>query len=108
MRHQPRQVLIHPRGFCTLANLVRPERPRLTLREDPRTDSLAGVMREVAGAADQIKFARGQGAREMAQDHLAAVRRDFRRLALDTLREQTASDEEFRAEARELLGLDPP
>jgi RNA polymerase sigma factor (sigma-70 family) len=41
-------------------------------------------------------------------NYLAAVRRDFRRLALDTLREQTASEEEFRAEARELLGIDPP
>jgi RNA polymerase sigma factor (sigma-70 family) len=40
-------------------------------------------------------------------NYLAAVRRDFRRLALDTLREQTASDEEFRAEALELLGIDP-
>ena len=41
-------------------------------------------------------------------NYLAAVRRDFRRLALETLREQTASDEEFRAEARELFGVDPP
>jgi hypothetical protein len=50
------------------------------LREDPRTEGLAGVMREVAGAADQIKFARGQGAREMAQDHLGAVRQLVQRL----------------------------
>jgi RNA polymerase sigma factor (sigma-70 family) len=40
-------------------------------------------------------------------NHLAAARREFRRLALDTLREQTASEDEFRAEARELFGVDP-
>jgi DNA-directed RNA polymerase specialized sigma24 family protein len=40
-------------------------------------------------------------------NYLAAVRRDFRRRALETLREQTASDEEFRAEARDLFGVDP-
>lgn len=37
-------------------------------------------------------------------NHLASVRRAFRRIALDRLRELTASDEEFRAEARSLLG----
>ncbi len=39
-------------------------------------------------------------------NHLAAVRRHFRRIVLDTLREATASDEEFRAEARALLGVE--
>jgi DNA-directed RNA polymerase specialized sigma24 family protein len=39
-------------------------------------------------------------------NYLAAVRRDFRRLVLERLREATADDAEFRAEARELLGLD--
>jgi DNA-directed RNA polymerase specialized sigma24 family protein len=37
-------------------------------------------------------------------NHLAAVRREFRRRLLDRLRELTATDEEFRAEAREILG----
>jgi RNA polymerase sigma factor (sigma-70 family) len=37
---------------------------------------------------------------------LAAVRRDFRGIVIDTLREICGSDEEFRAEARALLGLD--
>ncbi len=37
-------------------------------------------------------------------NYLAAMRRDFRRVTLATLREITASDEEFRAEARQLLG----
>ena len=39
-------------------------------------------------------------------NHLAAARRQFRQAVLDTLREATASDEEFRAEARALLGID--
>jgi DNA-directed RNA polymerase specialized sigma24 family protein len=37
-------------------------------------------------------------------NHLFAVRRDFRRLVLDRLRAVTGSEEEFRAEARDLLG----
>jgi RNA polymerase sigma factor (sigma-70 family) len=40
-------------------------------------------------------------------NHLAAARRDFRRISLDLLRETTASDEEFRREARALLGHAP-
>ena len=39
-------------------------------------------------------------------NYLAAVRRDFRRVVLDKLREITATDEEFRTEARSLLGVD--
>ena len=39
-------------------------------------------------------------------NYLAAARRDFRRVVLDKLREITATDEEFRAEARSLLGVD--
>ena len=39
-------------------------------------------------------------------NHLAAVRRAFRAAALAHLRELTASDEEFRAEARDLFGVD--
>jgi len=39
-------------------------------------------------------------------NHLAWARRAFRRLLLEKLREITASDEEFRMEARELLGED--
>lgn len=40
-------------------------------------------------------------------NHLAATRRELRRIVLDTLREVTASDHEFRSEARALLGVDP-
>lgn len=39
-------------------------------------------------------------------NYLAAVRRDFRRIVIDKLREITATEEEFRAEARSLLGVE--
>ena len=39
---------------------------------------------------------------------LAAARREFRRLVLEELRAMTGSDAEFRAEARDILGVDPP
>ncbi len=38
-------------------------------------------------------------------NHLAAMRRRFREIVLDALREVTATEEEFRAEARALLGV---
>jgi RNA polymerase sigma factor (sigma-70 family) len=41
-------------------------------------------------------------------NHLAWARREFRRLVLEALEEATGSEEEFRAEARGLLGIDPP
>jgi RNA polymerase sigma factor (sigma-70 family) len=37
-------------------------------------------------------------------NHLAAMRRQFRRFVLDRLRDLTTSDEEFQAEAKRLLG----
>ena len=40
-------------------------------------------------------------------NYLAFARREFRRLVLERLHAMTGSDEEFRAEARELLGVDP-
>lgn len=40
-------------------------------------------------------------------NYLAWSRREFRRLVLERLREATASEAEFRAEAREVLGVDP-
>ena len=39
-------------------------------------------------------------------NYLAAARRDFRRVVLEKLREITATDEEFRTEARSLLGVE--
>jgi DNA-directed RNA polymerase specialized sigma24 family protein len=41
-------------------------------------------------------------------NHLAAVRRELRGLVLQTLRDVTATDEEFRSEARSLLGVSAP
>jgi RNA polymerase sigma factor (sigma-70 family) len=40
-------------------------------------------------------------------NHLAWARREFRRLALGQLARQCASDDEFRAEARDLFGVHP-
>ena len=41
-------------------------------------------------------------------NYLAYVRRQFRDIVLDTLREMTGSEEEFRSEARDLLGVETP
>ncbi len=41
-------------------------------------------------------------------NHLAAARREFRRLVLEKLAEVTGSDQEYRSEARQLLGVEPP
>ncbi|HEV8202511.1 MAG TPA: sigma-70 family RNA polymerase sigma factor [Candidatus Polarisedimenticolia bacterium] len=43
----------------------------------------------------------------LVTNHLAWTRREFRRILLDTLRQVTSSDEEFRLEARLLLGTAP-
>jgi RNA polymerase sigma factor (sigma-70 family) len=40
-------------------------------------------------------------------NHLAAMRRQFRRVVLDRLRDLTTTDEEFEAEAKRLLGSAP-
>ena len=40
-------------------------------------------------------------------NYLAFARREFRRITLEKLREMTASEEEFRREARALLGVEP-
>lgn len=39
-------------------------------------------------------------------NHLAAARRDFRKILIEKLRQLTASDGEFRLAARQLLGID--
>jgi hypothetical protein len=41
-------------------------------------------------------------------NHLAAVRRELRAVVLETLRELTATDEEYNSEARTLLGVRAP
>lgn len=40
-------------------------------------------------------------------NYLALARREFRRIVLEKLRELTVNDEEYRREARALLGIDP-
>lgn len=40
-------------------------------------------------------------------NYLAWTRREFRRLVLEALREITATEEEWRSEARAVLGIDP-
>jgi len=42
----------------------------------------------------------------VVNNYLAAARRDFRRIVLEKLREITATEEEFRNEARALLGVE--
>jgi hypothetical protein len=44
------------------------------LREGPHEAVLAGPLRDLATAADSVKFARGEGLREEAERHLAGVR----------------------------------
>jgi hypothetical protein len=44
------------------------------LRDSPPTSALVGPMRDLAGAADQIKFARGAGLTAEAERHTEAVR----------------------------------
>lgn len=44
------------------------------LRSSPHAALLAAPMRDLAGAADQIKFARGAGLHDEAERHLSAVR----------------------------------
>jgi RNA polymerase sigma factor (sigma-70 family) len=41
-------------------------------------------------------------------NYLAYARREFRRIVLESLKEMTASEEEFRREARTLLGINVP
>jgi hypothetical protein len=40
-------------------------------------------------------------------NYLAAARRQFRQIVLKSLRDQAGSEAEYRADARDLLGLDP-
>ncbi|HEX5723907.1 MAG TPA: sigma factor [Longimicrobiaceae bacterium] len=69
---------------------------------------------DVAGADDpdrptyaELAAAHGLPVTQVT-NHLAAVRRLFRQAVLELLRELSGSDAEYRAEARELLGVDPP
>jgi hypothetical protein len=63
------------------------------LSEDPRP-----TYAEIAGAL--------QVPQTQVTNYLAAVRRDLRRIVLDKLRQLTATEREFRSEARAVLGID--
>lgn len=41
-------------------------------------------------------------------NYLSSARREFRKIVLEELKNVTATEQEFREEARELLGIDPP
>jgi RNA polymerase sigma factor (sigma-70 family) len=68
---------------------------------------------DLEGADAPVRPSYAELAREMGipetqvTNHLAWARREFRRLVLEALEEATGSEEEFRAEARQLLGVDP-
>jgi DNA-directed RNA polymerase specialized sigma24 family protein len=67
---------------------------RYDLSEDDREVSYGSLAKEFGLDAAKVN------------NYLAAARRDFRRIFLEKLREITATDEEFRTEARSLLGVD--
>jgi RNA polymerase sigma factor (sigma-70 family) len=82
-------------------------------------DAYAGEGRAVVFAVFERHDLDGPGERSYASvaealgltvsqvtNHLHAARRRFRDLAIQSLRSMTASDEEFRAEARELFGIE--
>ena len=43
---------------------------------------------------------------ETVTNYLAWTRREFRRIVLDTIRQMTSTEEEFREEVRTVLGVD--
>jgi RNA polymerase sigma factor (sigma-70 family) len=64
---------------------------------------------DAARRPSYAELAREMGIPEtQVTNHLAWARREFRRLVLQALKQATGSEEEFRAEARQLLGIDPP
>jgi RNA polymerase sigma factor (sigma-70 family) len=67
---------------------------RYDLNEDDAKISYADLAREFHIAPTDVT------------NYLAYARREFRRITLDLLREMTATDEEFRREARSLLGVE--
>jgi RNA polymerase sigma factor (sigma-70 family) len=81
----------------------------------PRETALAVFRRcDVEGAEADERPSYAELGREFGlavtqvTNHLHWARRELRREVLETLRETTASDEEFRSEARALLGVEAP
>jgi len=66
------------------------------LRDSPHVTDLLAPMRDLATAADQVKFARGQALREEGERHLAAVCALIARLE-DQLRPQPSVDTDGKA-----------
>jgi RNA polymerase sigma factor (sigma-70 family) len=71
------------------------ERYDLRPASDAERPSYAALAAELGTSVSQVT------------NHLAWARREFRRSVLETLRALTASDEEFRAEARAIFGSAP-
>jgi RNA polymerase sigma factor (sigma-70 family) len=82
-------------------------------REEGRTAAFAVFHRYDLEGEDGERPTYEQLGRELGlpvtqvTNHLSSMRRDLRREVLDALRAMTASDDEFRAEARDLLGVVP-
>ena len=64
--------------------------------EGPERPAYADISRELGIPATQVT------------NHLAAARRELKRLVLDEIRRGTASEREYRAEVRHVLGVDAP
>jgi len=65
-------------------------------------DADDGVKTSYKGLASEFNLSTSD-----VTNYLALARREFRRIVLEKLRELTATDEEYRREARALLGTDP-
>ncbi|HKN67158.1 MAG TPA: sigma factor [Gemmatimonadaceae bacterium] len=88
-------------------------RLRERYRETGRIDRLALFERYDLADSDDIRPTYAELAEErglrvtQVTNWLAAVRRDFRAIVLDIIRELSGSEDEFRADVRDLLGIEP-
>jgi RNA polymerase sigma factor (sigma-70 family) len=86
----------HARAAGKDAALAVFERYDLEGPEAAEKPTYAGLARELGLPVTQVT------------NHLAWARREFRRLAMEALAAQCGSDREFRAEARDLFGVEAP
>lgn len=83
-------------------------------RDAGRTTPLALFERYDLAASDDARPTYAELAEEygirvtQVTNWLAAARRDLRAIVLETIRDLSASENEFRADARDLLGIKPP
>ena len=96
------------RNLFSQAVLTLRERYQNTGREVQfRLFELYDLEDEVAGKLSYASLATQFGLTPAhVTNYLSAARRDFKRVVLDKLREITGSEDEFRREARELLGVE--